>query len=205
MVLGVPLWIWHKKQPILEASWNPSPDINVCPPRAEGFINRSYYRNHVLYEKQRVCCHCSKKIFLRKWDQCLPYTVIVRLKNRVASLWHSVATIYITIVILYCLFYHFSHRHFFSITIKINHRVGADMFIRLGRVLCHGKRYFDSSLLGFQKWCGREILAFLYAAGEDWFSSLFPSSWRFYSCGMMDGNKKEHGMFHCFTKIPFIG
>ena len=22
---------------------------------------------------------------------------------------------------------------------------------------------------------------------------------------MMDGNKKEHGMFHCFTKIPFIG
>ena len=63
--------------------------------------------------------------------------------------------------------------------------------------------WFQPAGIPEMMWQG-DLKLFLCAAGEDWFSSLFPSSWRFYSCGMMDGNKKEHGMFHCFTKIPFI-
>lgn len=74
-----------------------------------------------------------------------------------------------------------------------------DMFTRL-EALCQGKLYFDSSLLGAQKLCD-EILSFIsLQLGRTDLVLFLPADGDFYSHWMMNGNK-EHGTFHCFTKI----
>lgn len=80
-----------------------------------------------------------------------------------------------------------------------------DMFTKVG-VLWQGKQYFGSSLLGSQTLCEKEILSFFSLQLERTdVVHFFLAAGDFTAVGLMDGNKKEHGMLHCFTNKSCIG